>query len=58
MKPRTIIGKVSHWGRMDKRSHILTARVPHDFKLVETFLVKILSVPDCKAYGGCRKAAR
>lgn len=46
-KERLIIGKISHWGRVSHRSHLLVARVPLDYKLGEIFRVKILSVPDC-----------
>jgi hypothetical protein len=46
-RPREITGKISHWGRVGNRTHILTAKVPTDFALGDTFLVKVLTVPDC-----------
>ena len=44
---REITGKISHWGRVGKRTHILTAKVPDDFKLGDIFEVRILAVPNC-----------
>ena len=46
-RPREITGKISHWGRVNHRTHILTAKVPTDFELGDTFLVRVLTVPNC-----------
>jgi len=53
-RPREITGKISHWGRVGQRTHILTAKVPADFKLGDTFLVSVLTVPNC-SIDECRK---
>jgi len=58
MSERVITGKVSHWGRVNKRTHILTAKVPDDFQLGETFRVKILTVPDCRPDDWCKQKPR
>lgn len=50
-KMRSLTGAISHWGRIDKRSHLLIAKVPDDFQLGEWFKVKVVSVPTCNDCG-------
>ena len=55
-KPRTLTGKIAHAGYRQNRTHLLTAKVPDDFRIGETFLVQVISVPICD--GQCKKGKR
>jgi hypothetical protein len=52
---RTITGKISHWGRVGHRMHLLVAAIPDDaaIELGGFFRVKILSIPNCSPEDGC-----